>query len=405
MKKCNIFASAEIMIPKNIDFTKWSVIACDQFTSDPDYWKKAEELIGGAPSTLDYILPEAYLGTDFEKIKTESIKKKMESVNEEDFDIFNGFVYVRRTFEDGSVREGVVGALDLEEYDYSIDSKTKIRATEETVKSRIPARVEIRKNASYELPHIMVFVPADCDLIDTAKSLSSGSEPAYDFDLMLGGGHITGYKLSGTSADEFQSTVARFEKSRSGVIYAIGDGNHSLAAARANYCNLKEKLGKDALNHPARYALCEIVSIGSESIVFEPIYRIVTGCDTDVLLKSLDEVTSGTGKQQITVVTKDVKSEMNFTSPSSPLTVGSVQNFIDAYIKDLKGAECDYIHGKKDLIRLASREDAVGFLFDGIRKEELFDYVSEYGPYPRKTFSMGDAKSKRYYLEMRKIVK
>ncbi|MBR3639591.1 MAG: DUF1015 family protein [Clostridia bacterium] len=393
------------MIPKYKDLSRWSVIACDQFTSDKGYWESVEKQIDGKPSTLDYILPEAYLGTEEEKIRTARIGEKMKSVSLSDFETFNSFVYVIRTLQDGSIREGVVGMLDLEEYDYSADSKSRIRATEETVRSRIPSRVEIRRSAVYELPHIMVFVPSDCNVIDSAKAISSVEKPIYDFDLMMGGGHVKGYKLSGSSAVELSSAVSDYERSKKGVLYAIGDGNHSLAAAKANYENLKAQLGENALAHPARYALCEIVNIGCESIVFEPIYRIVGNCDAYDLLKKLDEETSGTGKQQITVITKDVRSEMNFTSPTSPLTVGSVQNFIDAYLRNVPDAFCDYIHGKKELTYLSLQEGVVGFLFDGIRKEDLFDYVSKYGPYPRKTFSMGDAKSKRYYLEMRKIVK
>lgn len=405
MKKENIFKSAEIMIPKYRDLSKWSVIACDQFTSEKEYWRSAEELIVDAPSSLDFILPEAYLGSEEETIRKARISEKMKSVDGSDFDIFNGFVFVERTFSDGSVREGVVGMLDLEEYDYSPDSKSRIRATEETVVSRIPPRVEIRREAVYELPHIMVFVPSNCNVIDKAKTISSRLKPVYDFELMLGGGHIRGCKLSGVDADNLSEEIAKYEQSTEGVLYAIGDGNHSLAAAKAHYSDLKEKLGKDALSHPARYALCEIVNIGSESIVFEPIFRIVTNCDVNDFLESLDEETSGTGSQQITVITKDVRSEMNFTSPSSPLTVGSVQTFIDSYISGHPGTVCDYIHGKKELIKLSDQDGAVGFLFDGIRKENLFDYVTKNGAYPRKTFSMGDARSKRYYLEMRKIVK
>ncbi|MBR7033885.1 MAG: DUF1015 domain-containing protein [Clostridia bacterium] len=403
MKSETIFRNAEIMIPQNVDLSLWSVIACDQFTSDIDYWKSVEKLVANSPSTLDYILPEAYLGSEKEAETKKRIKEKMKAVNVSDYDIFDGFVYVVRTLPDGSVREGVVGAIDLEEYDYSPDSNSKIRATEETVQSRIPARVEIRKSADYELPHIMVFVPSECKIIDEAGLLVSGDDPLYDFELMMGGGHVKGYKITGNEADSLLKRIAAYEQSGRDVLYAIGDGNHSLAAAKARYSELKEEIGDIALSHPLRYALCEIINIGSDSIFFEPIYRIVTNCDVYDLLKALDEETSGTGTQQITVITKDIRSEMNFTSPSSPLTVGSVQNFIDGYLNHFPKAQCDYIHGRKDLIKLSLKDGAVGFIFDGIDKEDLFEYVSRYGPYPRKTFSMGDARSKRYYLEMRKI--
>ncbi len=403
MKK-TIFSSADIMFPRRFDLKSWSVIACDQFTSDPGYWEEVKRIVGESPSTLDFILPEAYLGTEREALINQRIVRAMDNVREDDFDVFRGFVYVRRTLPCGLVREGLVGMLDLEEYDYSHDSESRIRATEETVISRIPARKAIRDAAKYELPHAMVFVSSECDVIAAARSLSSGLCPLYDFDLMMDGGHIIGYKLDGALSDSVSERICEYENGSSGVLYAIGDGNHSLAAAKAHYECVKKEIGRESARHPSRYVLCEIVNISDASIVFEPIYRIVKGCDPDNLISELGKITGDKGDQRISVVTRNCSFDTCFSAPSSSLTVGSVQDFIDGYIAENPGAECDYIHGKEELLALSSLDGSVGFVFDGVKKEDLFRHISANGPYPRKTFSMGDARSKRYYLEMRKIV-
>ena len=403
MKNDTVFSAAEIMIPSSYPLEKWSVIACDQFTSDPGYWSKAESITSGSPSSLDLILPEAYLGTEKEQMKTLEISSAMKNINENDFDIFNGFVLTMRKLSTGQVRKGIVGKIDLEEYDYVPDSASRVRSTEATVTSRIPPRKKIRQEAIYELPHVMLFAPVGCPVIPYAESVCAGDRPLYDFELMLGGGSIKGFRINGEKAEKLTNVISEYENKGGAVLYAIGDGNHSLAAAKAHYEELKDRLGSSAKEHPARYALCEIVGIEDESIQFEPIYRIVKNCDSEDLLNKLSAATNKNDGQKISVVTRFGRYDTAFDPPLHPLTVGSVQQFIDAYLINNPSATCDYIHGLEEINALAKEPGCVGFIFDGVEKTDLFPYVEEHGPYPRKTFSMGDAKSKRYYLEMRKI--
>lgn len=408
--KC-IFSTSDILLPQfapdSEDFRKWAVIACDQFTSDMSYWDETERIIDNSPSTYDYILPEAYLETPREAVKTDSFRAKMAEIGSSVLNpaspAVNGFIYIERTLSDGKVRCGILGKLDLEEYDYSADSKSNIRATEQTVAERIPPRSALRAMASVEFPHAMVFTDDKTSLFEKAKAIAKACPVIYDFDLMQGGGHIKGYRIEGAEADNLQELICENEKSCP-LPYAVGDGNHSLAAAKSLYCSIKEKLGDGALTHPARYALCEIVSIYDDAIEFEPIHRIVKNVSPDELISALSGVASEVdGEQKIRVITKDSEKVYSFTSTTHDMTVGTLQNFIDEYIVSHSGVVCDYIHGEDEL-RALVREDSVAFMFDGFDKSQLFSYIKN-GPMPRKTFSMGDAKSKRYYLEGRVIVK
>ena len=401
--KSTIFSSAEIMLPKVKDYTKWAVIACDQFTSDIEYWKECERIIDSSPSSYDYILPEAYLGTEEEAPKTTEIKSCMQKIDySSDFNIINGYIYVERKLSNGKTRCGIVGKLDLEEYDYNKGSVSKIRATEQTVLERIPPRCAIRKAAAIELPHIMVFISDKNGIFDVARKAALCESPIYNFDLMQGGGHLTGYKITDYNADLLGEKLSEYESGSDGISYAIGDGNHSLAAAKAHYESLKSEIGNDALKHTARYALCEIVAIEDESIEFEPIYRVLKNCDTHDVIDKLKKI-SGSGRQTVEVVTSTDDFKLTFANPTHTLTVGTLQNFIDEYIKFNSGVVCDYIHGRDELQSLSVQPNCIGFLFEGIDKGDLFEYISKNDAYPRKTFSMGDSKSKRYYLEARKI--
>lgn len=411
MSEKYIFSASDILIPafapSSEDFTKWAVIACDQFTSDVSYWDETERLIDDSPSTYDYILPEAYLETPRAEVKTESFKAKMAeiatSVLNPAVPAVNGFIYIERTLSDGKVRRGILGKLDLEEYDYAADSSSAIRATEQTVAERIPPRSALRAMASVEFPHAMVFADDKTALFEKAAKIAANCPVVYDFDLMQGGGHIKGYKIEGAVADELQALIGENEKSCT-LPYAVGDGNHSLAAAKALYSSIKEDLGDDAISHPARYALCEIVSIYDDAIEFEPIHRIVKNVSPSELISSLGEIASEfDGEQKIRVITTNCEAVYSFTKVSHDMTVGTLQNFIDEYIASHPGAVCDYIHGEEELRALVN-EDSVAFMFDGFDKSQLFSYIKN-GPMPRKTFSMGDARSKRYYLEGRVIVK
>lgn len=402
-----IFSPADILLPPYSseceDWKKWSVIACDQFTSEPEYWKKAEETVNGAASTLDYILPEAYLETEKEAAASEKIRENMKNASQKLKTYENCMIYVERTLPDGKVRRGVVGKLDLEEYDFTPESASPIRATEKTVLERIPPRVAVRQTATVEFPHIMVF--ADSTEIPFIERLSSKKDSLgklYDFELMLGGGRIAGWLVSGEALDGLMADISRYETEKQGsVVYAVGDGNHSLASAKAHYENIKKQLGDAAKEHPARYALAEIVSLNDEAIEFEPIYRILKNCDPEDVIEKLNKAEHG--EKSVTVVTSEGKKE--YPAPSGhPLTVGALQQFLDDYTEKNPGVVCDYIHGAETLESLAKAENTVGFLFDGVEKSDLFAYVTENGTLPRKTFSMGEAKSKRYYLEARRII-
>lgn len=408
MKEYNtVFSSAEVLLPifseNDEPMKKWAVIACDQFTSEPEYWKKCENIIGDSESTYNYIVPEAYLETPLEEKQSARVEESMKSFDDSKMRVVDGLIYLKRTLPNGEERHGLIGKIDLEAYDYSVGSKSAVRATEKTVTERIPPRCKIREAAVIELPHILILTDDKRKLYDLAQSLVTPASAVYDFDLIGDGGHVAGYALTGKALETMMDEIAVYERSHSGLTYAMGDGNHSLAAAKAHWENVKAETGD--MSHPARYALCEITSISDESLVFEPIYRIMKNCDVNDVLDSLASVCGKDENQKITVITKNGFSEMGFEKKTHALTVGTLQNFIDEYIATHPGVTCDYIHGESSLVRLSMEEGAVGFLFDGMSKGELFPYIEEHGTLPRKTFSMGEARSKRYYIEARKIIK
>jgi uncharacterized protein (DUF1015 family) len=329
-------------------------------------------------------------------------------------------IYLERTQSDGTVRHGIIGAVDLEQYDYSVGSTSMIRATEGTVLERIPPRVAVRRGAPVELPHVMLLIDdRKRTVIEAAAPLAKKNVPIYDFDLMLGGGHVTGYLLDaevqGQIADALtvlatpEEMLERYgDASLAPLLFAVGDGNHSLATAKASYEEIKAKIGAEAAKeHPARYALAEVVNLHDEALNFEPIYRVVFGADQNDLIAELKAFAAGLGgsaaPQRVTVVTAEGEQNLEITSPEQQLTVGTLQRFLDGYLKLHPDASVDYIHGEDSLRNLAKGEGAVGFLFEGMQKNDLFRTVLYDGALPRKTFSMGHAQDKRYYLECRKI--
>ncbi len=411
MNKYNtIFQPAEILLPAySADaerMSRWAVIACDQYTSEMSYWESCAAYIGGAPSAYDYILPEAYLGTDMETSHGNTIAANMQNFDRTSMREVNGLLYVERTLPDGTIRHGIVGAIDLEAYDYSAGSTSAIRATEATILSRIPPRCKVRASAVIELPHILVLVD-DMSFINAAAARKTDLAAAYDFELMGNGGHITGWEITGDALDSLMAEIAAYETAHPGLVYAMGDGNHSLAAAKAHWENVKAETGD--MTHPARFALCEITALEDDSLVFHPIYRILKNCDPAEVLAALSAVTGETADehaaQTVTVLNGAEKHILTFTAPDHALTVGTLQNFLDRWLAAHPGTECDYIHGEDSVARLAEAGDCVGFLMDGMDKSELFPYVEAHGTLPRKTFSMGEADSKRYYLEARQITK
>ncbi|MBR5312709.1 MAG: DUF1015 domain-containing protein [Clostridia bacterium] len=405
-----IFQPAEILLPAySADaerMSRWAVIACDQYTSEPDYWESCVNFIDGAPSAYDYILPEAYLGTDMEKSHGDAIASNMKSFAPSFMRTVSGLLYVERTLPDGTVRHGIVGAMDLEAYDYSVGSASAVRATEATILTRIPPRCKVRASAAIELPHILVLVD-NMDFIRAACAEKESLPTAYDFDLMGNGGHIIGREITGEALDAMMTRIAAYEEAHHGLVYAMGDGNHSLAAAKAHWENVKAETGD--MTHPARFALCELTALEDDSLVFHPIYRILKNCDPADVLAALSAVTAETSDehaaQTVTVLAGAEKHVLTFTAPDHALTVGTLQNFLDRYHAAHPETECDYIHGEDSVVRLSESDDCVGFLMNGMDKSELFPYVEAYGTLPRKTFSMGEADSKRYYLEARKITK
>lgn len=413
------FKAGNILIPKNTDMTKWSVVACDQYTSEPKYWEEVSEIVKDNPSTLNLTLPEVYLEDENVSERIKNINTNMEQLLNQDFfeEYNNSMIYLRRTQNDGKVREGLIGIVDLEEYSYEVGSKTLIRATEKTVIERIPPRVKVRENALLELPHIMILIDDEKkDIIESLINKVSEEDIVYDFDLMQKGGHIQGYKLTNKTIEEINKKLELltdkeyFEKKYNvkdmGILlFAMGDGNHSLATAKACYEKLKETLSEEEyLNHPARYALVELVNLHSEALEFEAINRVVFNVDVDDLISKLKEYyeISDTEGQEFEIVTKNMNGKWYIKNPKSNIAVGSVQIFLDEYLKQNDG-KVDYIHGDDVTKELSNNENNVGFIFKPMKKEELFKTVILDGALPRKTFSMGHSYDKRYYLEARKI--
>lgn len=401
------FTPADILLPNVSDMTKWSVVACDQYTGEPEYWRDTEKIVGDAPSTLRLTLPEIYLEEPDVSERIAKIDSNIESYLESGVfrEYKNAMIYTRRIQSDGKLREGIVGAVDLEQYDYRRGSSSQIRATEATVAERIPPRLKIRENASCELPHIMILIDDPAKTVIEplgGKSLSK----LYDFKLMQGGGSISGYLLDDKAIDGVDNALYELSK-KSPMLFAMGDGNHSLATAKEHYEKLKrENPDKDMSNHPARYALCEIVNLHSPALEFEAIHRIVTGVNVgglmDEMTASLD-LREDVSEQKIGIVVNGEVKDMYVHNPLSKLAVGSLQTFLDEYIA-AHGGKIDYIHGADVLKNLAKGNDSVGFLLEPMQKSELFGAVIADGALPRKTFSMGHAADKRYYLEARKIV-
>lgn len=422
------FSPADILLPDfaTVHGTPWSCVACDQYTSEPEYWASADALVGDAPSTLRLILPEVYL--------SETEVRKPQILN-----AMNGYladtlvphpdsmILVERTLGDGTTRWGFVGMVDLMAYDYHRGADALIRATEATVVERIPARTTIRRDAPIELPHAMLLIDDRArTVIEPIAARRDALPVAYDHDLMLGGGHLKGYYLTPsditaveTALDALITPDAMTERygkpGLAPLLFAVGDGNHSLAAAKTCFEEVRAAIGDEAaMTHPARYALCEVVNLYDESLVFEPIYRVAFGIDPDHLLAAFGSYVANLhGEASPQTVewscgTPDGGTRtgtVTIPAPQDALTVGTVQDFLDEYLHTVApaGASIDYIHGEDTARALASRPDAIALLFDGMHKEELFSTVISDGALPRKTFSMGHAADKRFYTEARRI--
>lgn len=410
----NVFKSADILLPQNVEPERWAVIACDQFTSDPAYWARVRQAAGNGPSTIHMILPEADLETVDEAEAVRDINTAMERYLQEDvFRIYpDSYIYVERTLMDGSVRPGLVGAVDLEAYDYSHGSQSSIRATEKTVLERIPPRQRVRRDAPVELPHVLMLCDDDrMELIEPIRTIKDRLPKLYDFELMEQGGRLCGWLLQGDDAKAFDQRLAAYaagvedrypDLKGASVLLAVGDGNHSLATAKSCYEALKAAHpDMDLSSHPARYSLVELENIHDPSLVFEPIHRILTRVDGQKLLDDLQQICVEDG-HAVDWVMGAASGRVYLDRDKGELAVAVLQEFLDRWLTENEGA-IDYIHGDDTLRELAQQPEAVGFLLPPMQKHQLFRGVISGGTLPRKTFSMGHAQEKRYYMEGRKI--
>ncbi len=417
------FRPADILIPKNCDLTKWTVVACDQYTSQPEYWERVNQFVSDAPSSLRLILPES-------KLEGDSVAEDIQKVNDtmdaylaaDQFTAYpSAMVYVERTQQNGKIRRGLVGMVDLEQYDYTPGSSAQVRATEGTVLTRIPPRVKVRENAPIELPHVMLLTDdPKKTVIEAIAAKKDSLTPLYNFDLMENSGHIAGWLLGeGDIAAVTQALIAlqqedadRFAQlgkpELAGFLFAAGDGNHSLATAKTCYENQKKVTPEEQwASLPSRFALCELVNLHDEALEFEPIHRIVTGVNVNHLLNTFIARHPGSCEGEwkghiLPYITSKIDSAITIANPTAQLEVGTLQTFLDSYLDEF-GGSIDYIHGEDVTRQLAQQEGVIGFLLPPMAKSSLYPTVIYDGVLPRKTFSMGEAHDKRFYLEARTI--
>lgn len=387
----NTIKPSKILIPKDIDMQKWACVACDQFTSEREYWENLKNYVGDEPSTLKMIFPEAYLNDGDEYAKIERINATMEDYlrGAIDFEEYNGYILTIRTMSNGKKRIGLMMAIDLDDYSYQEGSKSKIRCSEATVLERIEAREKVREDAPMELPHVMLLADdSEYAIIEEFYNNRENYKKIYDFDLNMDGGHIEGYYIpDSVNMDEIFDKIEK-----DGILFSVGDGNHSLAAAKACYEN-------SVSNSEKRYALCEVVDIYSESLNFEPIHRLLTDINVSEFLEGMRMMIGGMGYIGVT----NGGNEKILQAPEDVVECyEAVQGFIDMYIAR-NGGKVDYIHGLDSLKKLASEDGALGIIMPSLKKEDFFRSLAEFGSFPRKTFSMGEAREKRYYLEARKL--
>ena len=405
----NALHTAEILLPRRgIAPEKWAVVACDQFTAQPEYWRRADALVGDAPSALRLILPEAWLNEGETRIP--AIHRAMNAYLADgtlETAVADGFVLVERETAAG-VRPGLVVALDLEAYDYNPGSASLIRATEGTVLERVPPRARIRAGAPLELPHVMMLIddPGET-VIEPLLKHRDALRTLYDFELMLGGGHLRGWAVEGADARGVFDAIDALNAKADGLLYAVGDGNHSLAAARQCWLDLRDALSpEERTNHPARYALVELVNLACPALVFEPIHRALFGVDPSELMDAYRDALradgADLGEGEDLVAFDGAGRTWRFKSAEHPLA--RLQAFLDRWLRDHPEARIDYIHGEAALRGLINRPDALGLMPRPFDKSELFDAIRRHGALPRKTFSMGEATEKRYYMEARRIV-
>jgi hypothetical protein len=425
----------DVLLPADgVDYTRWAVVACDQYTSEPDYWDTVEKFVGDAPSTYHLILPEAYLGTEKEAAHQERINPSMrEYMQKHVLTPLEGFIYTERAIG-SKQRRGLIVALDLEQYSFSKGSKSLIRATEGTILDRLPPRIKIRKDAPLEIPHILVLIDdPQGTVIEPLSDLKSSMQTLYDFDLMQSGGHLAGYRISNPQVenqiadalkallqpDHFQQKY-NVDESEAPFLFAVGDGNHSLATAKSVWDEVKANRSE---NDPARFALVELINIHDAALEFEPIHRLLKNPQVDlesalnayflagvIAEKQADfaatkktVMAAPAAVQKFGLITSAGFWVYEICEPQQALTVGSVQTFLDDLIKKNELESVDYVHGDETVRSLGCQAGHAGIFLPVMQKSQLFEAVIKDGSLPRKTFSMGEANEKRFYLECRQI--
>lgn len=412
-----IYPAQWLMPAKGTNLTAWACVACDQYTSQPAYWQEADLLVGSQPSTLRFILPECYLSESVQRIP--QIQQAMQSaIQNGDLQPtpWQGFILTERITQTGA-RLGLVGVIDLECYDYHKGSKSLVRATEETIESRIPPRMQVRKDAMLETSHVLMLLDDPMhSVVEPLHEKRDELEKLYDFPLMMGGGHLTGYAVKDPADIQAVYTAldqlhARLDPANP-LLFAVGDGNHSLATAKAIWESIKPTLTyEQTANHPARFAMVELENIHDDALVFEPIHRVLFGYDGDDLLDEIARFAAQKGAsiaadeqaQQITVVFEGKEVELSISGSPYTMAVGTLQAFLDQWMQAHPETRLDYIHGEDAVQELVKGEGAIGFLLPAPDKSDLFTTVIREGAMPRKSFSMGEAHEKRYYMECRRL--
>lgn len=399
------FAPADILLPADDETARfWPVVACDQFTSQREYWQELEKLVGDRPSALNIVFPEVYLDEGYGRI--ESIQRHIRDYLSRGVlteRVHDGFVLVERSTRSG-VRIGLVGKVDLDCYDYTPESKALIRATEGTVISRIPPRVKIRQGAEVESPHVMLLCDdRERELIEPLYARRKELPKLYDLELLMGGGHLRGYAVTGELANKTREIIAR-QQSRSDLYLAVGDGNHSLATAKTCWEQIKPGLTEaERKSHPARYALAELVNLHCEALNFEPIHRVLFNVDAGKLIDDFTSAVPWAEGEDIVFIHKGGRRGVKLTAAGDRLPVDVLQTFLDRWLEAHPETEIDYVHGSAALEELSVKDGNCGMALKAMDKNALFPAIIAGGVLPRKTFSMGEAEEKRYYMECRKI--
>ncbi|MCK5130320.1 MAG: DUF1015 domain-containing protein [Clostridiales bacterium] len=392
----------EIMLPGS-GYDRWAIVACDQYTSQIEMWHEMEKDVAGKPSTLNLMLPEVYLEDDDVIGRQKDINTNMQTYLDTDVfkKIINSMVYVKRQTSTGT-RLGLVTAVNLDEYDYHADSTALIRSTEETIADRLPPRVKIRSEAPLEMPHIMILIDdAENTVIKPLDATATDKNKLYDFDLMTNGGNIKGYIVDEQFNTQIANALYNLKVKNDGLLYAMGDGNHSLATAKECWENLKSEGVKDSL---AKHALVEIVNLHDAALSFEPIHRVLYNCTKksfEDFVNILSQNSPDGEENMVSYMFAGTKGE--FSLSTEKLEVNYIEEAVDKLLLSNPEVRVDYVHGDDVALSLGQKEDTLSIILPTFNKKMLFTTVEKFGQLPRKSFSMGHAQDKRYYIECRRI--